>query len=180
MEDPYEILGISRDASPDEVKKAYRQKARENHPDLNPDDPAAEERMNKVNEAYDRITNPEKYAASDARRRASGYASPGYGRPGGSGGPGGGYDAGPYGWTTVDFVDLEDLFNGFAGTGGSGRPAGTAGGASDEDFRRRVQTYEQEGQRRGYTVRGFDPAWCCCSAMICPTFCANLPIICCL
>ncbi|WP_165252066.1 DnaJ domain-containing protein [Adlercreutzia sp. ZJ304] len=96
MDNPYDILGVSRDASMDEVKKAYRKKARENHPDLNPGDAQAEERMNKINEAYDRITNPEKYAASDARRR--GYAGPsgprGYGGttygPGGAGGAGAG------------------------------------------------------------------------------------------
>ena len=50
-ENPYDILGVSRDASPDEVKKAYRKKAREAHPDLNPDDHTAAERMNKVSEA---------------------------------------------------------------------------------------------------------------------------------
>ena len=67
VKDPYEVLGVSKDASADEIKKAYRKKARENHPDLNPNDPKAAERMNEINEAYDRITNPEKYKASDRR-----------------------------------------------------------------------------------------------------------------
>ena len=44
VDDPYKVLGVARDASADEIKKAYRKKARENHPDLNPDDPQAEER----------------------------------------------------------------------------------------------------------------------------------------
>ncbi|MCI9128881.1 MAG: J domain-containing protein [Eggerthellaceae bacterium] len=118
IEDPYDILGVSKDASLDEVKRAYRKKARENHPDLNPNDPAAEERMNKINEAYDRITNPEKYAASDARKR--GYSapySPGYGSAGGTGGQASSGPQGqnPYGqegaqgqytWTTIDFDDI--------------------------------------------------------------------------
>ena len=87
-ENPYDILGVSPDASPDEVKKAYRKKARENHPDLNPDDPGAAERMNKINEAYDRIMNPEKYEARDRRAQAAqGY--PGGQRPGGAGTAGG-------------------------------------------------------------------------------------------
>uniref|UniRef100_UPI0013EB068F DnaJ domain-containing protein n=1 Tax=Adlercreutzia sp. ZJ242 TaxID=2709409 RepID=UPI0013EB068F len=95
-ENPYDILGVSRDASMDEVKRAYRKKARENHPDLNPGDPDAAARMNKVNEAYDRITNPEKYAQEDARRRAAAGGAPyapgyGYGSPfGGAGGAGAG------------------------------------------------------------------------------------------
>ncbi len=77
-ENPYDILGVSRDASLDEVKKAYRKKARENHPDLNPDDTAAADRMNKINEAYDRIINPDKYAREDARKRNAGSPTPGY------------------------------------------------------------------------------------------------------
>ena len=71
-EDPYDILGVPRTATSDEIKKAYRKKARENHPDLNPNDPAAAERMNRINEAYDRIMNPEKYAARDRRAGAAG------------------------------------------------------------------------------------------------------------
>ncbi|MCI8469085.1 MAG: DnaJ domain-containing protein [Eggerthellaceae bacterium] len=125
-EDPYDILGVSRDASPDEVKKAYRKKARENHPDLNPGDEQAAERMNKVNEAYDRITNPEKYAREDARRRAATYGAPyatGY-RPGGPQQPGAGSYGSPrgggptgYQWVEVDWEDLQDFFNnvGFGG-----------------------------------------------------------------
>ena len=125
-ENPYDILGVSRDASPDEVKKAYRKKAREAHPDLNPDDPTAAERMNKVNEAYDRIMNPEKYAREDARRRAAAYGapySPGYGRPGaGPQQPGPGTNAGgpsgtPGGYQWVE-INWEDIFGG-AGFGGA-------------------------------------------------------------
>ena len=68
--DPYNILGLDPSASMDEVKRAYRKKARENHPDLNPGDKEAAKRMNDINEAYDRIMNPDKYAAEDARRNA--------------------------------------------------------------------------------------------------------------
>ena len=88
-DNPYAVLGVSENASPDEVKKAYRKKARENHPDLNPGDPAAAERMNKINEAYDRIMNPEKYAARDRRASAAGgYGGAGGARGYGQGGPG--------------------------------------------------------------------------------------------
>ncbi|MEF2656374.1 MAG: DnaJ domain-containing protein [Eggerthellaceae bacterium] len=138
VKDPYEVLGVSRDASADEVKKAYRKKARENHPDLNPGDAKAAERMNEINEAYDRITNPEKYAASDRRAQqasnpsgagASGagptgqggygygpFGPYGYGQGQQGQGPGGAGQSGPYGWTTIDF---DDIF-GFGGMGGYG------------------------------------------------------------
>lgn len=107
--DPYKVLGISKDATMAEVKKAYRKKARENHPDLNPGDKDAAERMNKINEAYDRITNPDKYVQEDARRaaansyRQAGGVYPGYGSYGQSGSP--------YSWSGFYGFDMDDLFN---------------------------------------------------------------------
>ena len=49
VQDPYKVLGVSPDASQDEIKKAYRRKAKENHPDLHPDDPNATQKMNEIN-----------------------------------------------------------------------------------------------------------------------------------
>ena len=55
VQDPYKVLGVSRDASDEEVKKAYRDLTKKYHPDLNPDDPKAAEKMNDINAAYDQI-----------------------------------------------------------------------------------------------------------------------------
>lgn len=91
---PYEVLGVPETASADEVKKAYRKKARQYHPDVNPNDPEAAKKMNEVNEAYDRIVNPEKYA----RRRpsSSGYGGSPYSGGSQGGSTGGGYSGGGY------------------------------------------------------------------------------------
>ena len=63
VQDPYSVLGVSKDATEQEIKKAYRQKAKLYHPDFHPDDPEAARKMNEVNEAYDMLTNPDKYKA---------------------------------------------------------------------------------------------------------------------
>ncbi len=58
IHDPYKVLGVSHDASDDEIKKAYRKLAKKYHPDLHPNDPAAKQRMNEINAAYEQIKNP--------------------------------------------------------------------------------------------------------------------------
>lgn len=69
MIDPYKVLGISPGASQDEIKKAYRKKAKECHPDLHPNDPEAARKMNEINEAYDMLQNPAKYKAKQEQEQ---------------------------------------------------------------------------------------------------------------
>jgi len=70
IDDPYKVLGLEQSASADDVKKAYRQMAKTYHPDLHPDDPSITEKMNEINEAYDMLTNPAKYAVKKAQEEA--------------------------------------------------------------------------------------------------------------
>lgn len=59
IDDPYRVLGLTPDATDEEVKRAYRALAKKYHPDMNPDDPHAAEMMNRINAAYDQIKNPQ-------------------------------------------------------------------------------------------------------------------------
>lgn len=126
MADPYETLGVSRDADEKAIKTAYRTLAKELHPDKNKDNPAASDRFNKVTQAYDLLTDKDKRAAFD-RGEIDGDGNPrgpfGYG---GGAGPGGGFGgaSGPQGGFRGgggEEVDLGDLFEGLFGAGGGAR-----------------------------------------------------------
>lgn len=109
-QDYYRVLGVSRDAKPEEIRKAYRRLARKYHPDLNPGDKSAEEKFKQIQEAYDVLSDPQKRQMYDQ-----------YGFYSASGFPGGeARQEGP----RVDFggFDFSDFFNQATG----GRSAGTS------------------------------------------------------
>jgi len=117
-EEFYQVLGVKRDAKPEEIKKAYRRLARKHHPDVNPGDKAAEERFKKITQAHDVLSDPKKRAVYDrfgqysdnlADMAAKGHA-PGGGRAGGGV---------PFDFTGFDW-----------GTAGSPSSSSTAGGGS--------------------------------------------------
>ena len=87
IDDPYKVLGVSPDASDEDIKKAYRRLAKKYHPDLNPGDQEAARKMQEVNAAYEQIKNPEKFQQQNSGGYGGGYYDPfgGYRRqsPGG-------------------------------------------------------------------------------------------------
>ena len=127
--DYYAVLGVAKNASQAEIKKAYRKLAQQHHPDANAGDPRAEERFKEISAAYDVIGDEDKRAAYD-RAREMGAAGFGGGFP--NGGPGGGFGGYP-GGVRVDAADvnLEDLLGGMFG-GGSRRRARPSRGADLE------------------------------------------------
>jgi molecular chaperone DnaJ len=130
--DYYEVLGVSRDATPDDLKKAYRKLAVKYHPDKNPGDKAAEEKFKEVSEAYDVLNDADKRAAYDRYGHAA-FA-------GGMGGPAGGGGGG--------FHNPFDIFNEvFGGGGGAGGIFETFFGGGGGRARR------SDGPQRGADLR---------------------------
>lgn len=133
--DYYEVLGVSKTASGDEIKKAYRRLARKFHPDVNKNDSSAEAKFKEVQEAYDVLSDAKKRTAYDqfghagvnsaaAAEAAAAAAHAGRGAGGFR------YNAQTPGGGTVDFgeVDLNDLFESFVGGRGGARRGGGGGG----------------------------------------------------
>jgi molecular chaperone DnaJ len=113
--DYYEVLGVARDATPDQIKQAFRRLARKYHPDANPGNPEAEEKFKEINEAYETLSDPDKRARYDRFGHAEAFQNGG----GGAGFQGFGFDLG-------GFDDLFEMFLG--GAGGAQRRRGPAPG----------------------------------------------------
>jgi DnaJ-class molecular chaperone len=159
--DPYQELGVPRTASADEIRKAFRKLAKQNHPDTNPNDKAAEERFKKVSAAFDIIGDPEKKKKFDAGEidadgretmRGFGAGQGPWGQPGGFRRSGGG---GPYQSESFEGVDLGDIlgemFGGGRGGGGRGGAGGGFGGFSQRgaDVRARLEIDLEDAIRGG-------------------------------
>src|SRR5437660_3269258 len=132
--DPYEVLGVARDASEQQIKKAFRQLARELHPDVNAHDPRAEEKFKEAAEAYEIL--------SDAERRAI------YDRYGHEGLSSGGFAP-----NFDSFGTISDLFDAFFGGGAFAARAGPAAG---EDVAVAVEVSLLEAARGMSTEACFD------------------------
>jgi molecular chaperone DnaJ len=131
--DLYSVLGVSRSASSDEIKKAYRKLARQHHPDRNPGDKESEERFKEVQEAYDTLSEPEKRRSYDAGGTFSGFGPRGF--------SGGGFTS-----------DLGDIFSTFLGRRGGGPREAPARGRDLETEVRLSFEQAMEGAEVSVTV----------------------------
>lgn len=151
--DYYEVLGVSRGASEDEIKKAYKKMARKYHPDLNPGDKTAEEKFKEVNEAYEVLSDADKKAWYDQYGHAG--VDPNFG----AGGFGGGFDG------SFDFGDLGDIFGSFFGGGfGGGRRTNPNAPQRGESIRMSIAISFEEaafGCEKAVTVERYETCDTC-------------------
>ena len=150
--DYYDVLGVSKNATAQEIKSAYRKKAKEFHPDLNKDDPKAADKFKEAQEAYETLSDDNKRKMYDQFGHAGVNGS--RGNPGGFGGFQGGFDASGF-----DFGDIFDSFfggatggfGGFSGMGNRGRNRPTQG--SDVLMRMKL-TFEEAvyGCEKKFTI----------------------------
>jgi len=159
--DYYQTLGVSKDASKDEIKKAYRKLARQYHPDMNPDDPNAEARFKEVNEAHEVLSDPDKRAKYDRFGAQWQQYQQAGGQPGGfdwsqwAGQPGGQT-------RTVSPEEFEQMFGGsgfsdffetlFGGLGGRGGRRSAGGFGFDGDPFGAQQVRTRPGQDLEYPL----------------------------
>ena len=169
--DYYEVLGVSRGASEDEIKKAYKKMARKYHPDLNPGDKTAEEKFKEVNEAYEVLSDADKKARYDQYGHAG--VDPNFG----AGGFGGGFDG------SFDFGDLGDIFGSFFGGGfGGGRRTNPNAPQRGESIRMSIAISFEEaafGCEKAVTVERYETCDTChgngCAPGTSPEVCPDCP-----
>ena len=164
--DYYEVLGISKGASEDEIKKAYKKMARKYHPDLNPDNKEAEEKFKEVNEAYEVLSDANKKARYDQYGHAG--VDPNFGA-------GAGFDG------SFDFGDLGDIFGNFFGGGfGGGRRTNPNAPQRGESIRMSLAISFEEaafGCEKAVTVERMEQCGTCsgsgCAAGTTPEVCPD-------
>lgn len=161
-DDYYKTLEVDKNAGAEEIKKSYRNLARKYHPDLNQDDPKAKEKFQKLQEAYDVLSDPEK-------RKQYDQFGPGFEQMAGAGGfnwggaQGGAYQGNPFGgaggfrWSggapggQADF-DLNDILGGMFGAGAGGSPFGAGAGNARRQRRRPTGPSKGSDQQHEITV----------------------------
>jgi molecular chaperone DnaJ len=161
--DYYEVLEVSKTATADEIKKAYRKKAIQYHPDKNPGDKEAEEKFKEAAEAYDVLSNPDKRARYDQ-----------FGHAGMGGAAGGGFDGGFGGFGGGQNMSMDDIFSMFGDIfgGHSGFGGGFGGGRSrsgqmkyrGSDLRVKVKLNLKEvstGVEKKFKLKKYVPCDCC-------------------